>query len=117
MRWEGRLPARTRAPAASEPGCGSVRRPARRASRGGARRAASVWDRGSRRRASRGLHGDETLEPRRTLLSELHPGTLAERVAVPSRNLVPKPPALSFEQAACLPTAWLTAYRMLFIRA
>jgi NADPH:quinone reductase-like Zn-dependent oxidoreductase len=67
--------------------------------------------------ASPGWHGDETLDPRRTLLSELHPGTLAERVAVPSRNLVPKPPALSFEQAACLPTAWLTAYRMLFIRA
>jgi NADPH:quinone reductase-like Zn-dependent oxidoreductase len=29
---------------------------------------------------------------------------------------VPKPPELSFEQAACLPTAWLTAYRMLFTR-
>jgi NADPH:quinone reductase-like Zn-dependent oxidoreductase len=28
-----------------------------------------------------------------------------------------KPPELSFEQAACLPTAWLTAYRMLFVRA
>jgi NADPH:quinone reductase-like Zn-dependent oxidoreductase len=60
--------------------------------------------------------GDETLDPRRTLLSELHQGTLAERVAVPARNLVPKPPQLSFEQAACLPTAWLTAYRMLFTR-
>jgi NADPH:quinone reductase-like Zn-dependent oxidoreductase len=35
-------------------------------------------------------------------------------VIVPSRNLIPKPPELSFEQAACLPTAWLTAYRMLF---
>src|SRR5919106_4384565 len=58
--------------------------------------------------------GDETLDPKRTLLSELHPGTLAERVAVPRRNLVPKPPSLSFEEAACLPTAWLTAYRMLF---
>jgi NADPH:quinone reductase-like Zn-dependent oxidoreductase len=61
--------------------------------------------------------GDETLDPRPTLLSELHPGTLAERVAVPRRNLVPKPPALSFEEAACLPTAWLTAYRMLFLKA
>ena len=44
------------------------------------------------------------------------PGTFAERVAVPARNLVPKPPELSFEEAACLPTAWLTAYRMLFTR-
>jgi NADPH:quinone reductase-like Zn-dependent oxidoreductase len=61
--------------------------------------------------------GDETLDPKRTLLSERHQGALAERVAVPRRNLVPKPEALSFEQAACLPTAWLTAYRMLFTKA
>lgn len=60
--------------------------------------------------------GDETLDPRRSLLSERHPGTLAERVAVPRRNLVPKPPSLSWEEAACLPTAYLTAYRMLFTR-
>ena len=60
--------------------------------------------------------GDETLDPRRSLLSERHQGTLAERVAVPVRNLIPKPPELSFEHAACLPTAWLTAYRMLFTR-
>jgi NADPH:quinone reductase-like Zn-dependent oxidoreductase len=66
--------------------------------------------------ASDGWRGDETLDPKRTLLSELHQGTLAERVAVPRRNLVPKPAALSFEEAACLPTAWLTAYRMLFVR-
>ncbi|MBB4918786.1 zinc-binding dehydrogenase [Streptosporangium saharense] len=60
---------------------------------------------------------DETLDPRRSLLSEVHDGTFAERVAVPRRNLVPKPAALSFEEAACLPTAWLTAYRMLFEKA
>lgn len=61
--------------------------------------------------------GDETLDPGRTLLSELHPGTLAERIAVPRRNLIAKPSSMSFEEAACLPTAWLTAYRMLFTRA
>jgi NADPH:quinone reductase-like Zn-dependent oxidoreductase len=44
-------------------------------------------------------------------------GTCAEHVAVPSRNLVPKPASLSFEQAACLPTAYLTVWRMLFTRA
>jgi NADPH:quinone reductase-like Zn-dependent oxidoreductase len=60
--------------------------------------------------------GDETLDPRRSLLSELHQGTFAERVAVPRRNLILKPAELTFEQAACLPTAWLTAYRMLFTR-
>ncbi|HUO70504.1 MAG TPA: zinc-binding dehydrogenase [Solirubrobacteraceae bacterium] len=61
--------------------------------------------------------GDETFDPRRSLLSEHHQGSLAEKVAVPKRNLVPKPSELSFEAAACLPTAWLTAYRMLFTRA
>jgi NADPH:quinone reductase-like Zn-dependent oxidoreductase len=60
--------------------------------------------------------GDETLDPKRSLLSERYQGTLAQQVAVPARNLVAKPPELSFEEAACLPTAWLTAYRMLFTR-
>ena len=58
--------------------------------------------------------GDETMDPRRSLLSEVHPGTLAEEVWVPARNVVAKPRGLSFEHAACLPTSWLTAYRMLF---
>ncbi len=61
--------------------------------------------------------GDETLDPRRSLLSERYDGTFAQRVAVPRRNLVPKPAALSFTDAACLPTAYLTAYHMLFDRA
>jgi NADPH:quinone reductase-like Zn-dependent oxidoreductase len=64
--------------------------------------------------SSDGWSGDETLDPRRTLLSEVHDGTFAQSVAVPRRNLVAKPSALSFAEAACLPTAWLTAYRMLF---
>ena len=58
--------------------------------------------------------GDETLDPKRSLLSERHQGTFADKVVVPLRNVVPKPASLSFEEAACLPTAWLTAYRMLF---
>jgi NADPH:quinone reductase-like Zn-dependent oxidoreductase len=60
---------------------------------------------------------DETLDPARSLLSERYDGTFAERVAVPRRNLLPKPAALSFVEAACLPTAYLSAYRMLFDRA
>jgi len=60
--------------------------------------------------------GDETLDPRRSLLSERHQGTFADKVIVPRRNVVPKPKSLSFEEAACLPTAWLTAYRMLFVQ-
>ncbi|MBB3040771.1 zinc-binding dehydrogenase [Nocardioides soli] len=60
--------------------------------------------------------GDETFDPKRSLLSERYQGTFADKVAVPRRNVVPKPATLSFEEAACLPTAWLTAYRMLFTR-
>ena len=56
-------------------------------------------------------------DERRTLLSERYPGTLAERVAAPTWNLLPKPAGISFVEAACLPTAWLTAYRMLFTSA
>lgn len=57
--------------------------------------------------------GDETLDPKRSLLSEIYPGTFAERVRVPRRNLIPLPDGMDFSDAACLPTAYLTAYRML----
>jgi NADPH:quinone reductase-like Zn-dependent oxidoreductase len=67
--------------------------------------------------ATPGWTGDETLDPKRSLFSELHQGTMAEQVAVPRRDVVPKPADLSFAEAACLPTAWLTAYRMLFVRS
>jgi NADPH:quinone reductase-like Zn-dependent oxidoreductase len=58
--------------------------------------------------------GDETLDPRRSLLSERHQGTFADKVVVPKGNVIAKPASLTFEEAACLPTAWLTAYRMLY---
>jgi NADPH:quinone reductase-like Zn-dependent oxidoreductase len=51
-----------------------------------------------------------------SLLSERYPGTLADRVSVPAENLLPKPAGMSFLDAACLPTAWLTAYHMLTTR-
>jgi NADPH:quinone reductase-like Zn-dependent oxidoreductase len=57
------------------------------------------------------------MDPRRSLLSEVYDGTLADQVQVPRRNVVPKPAELTFEEAACLPTAWLTAYRMLFTQS
>ncbi|MBU6245603.1 MAG: zinc-binding dehydrogenase [Actinomycetales bacterium] len=60
-----------------------------------------------------GPRGDETLDPKRSLLSEVYPGALAQVVRVPARNLIDKPASLTFEEAACLPTAWLTAYRMI----
>jgi NADPH:quinone reductase-like Zn-dependent oxidoreductase len=49
-----------------------------------------------------------------SILTEAYDGTFAEKVLVPRANLIPKPAELSWEEAACLPTAWLTAYRMLF---
>ena len=57
---------------------------------------------------------DATYDPQRSLLSERYPGTFAGIVRVPAANLLDKPAELSFAEAACLPTAWLTAYRMLF---
>jgi NADPH:quinone reductase-like Zn-dependent oxidoreductase len=66
---------------------------------------------------SEDFRGDETMDPRRSLLSERHDGTLADLVTVPRRNLVTKPADLSWAEAACLPTAWLTAYRMLFTQS
>jgi NADPH:quinone reductase-like Zn-dependent oxidoreductase len=61
--------------------------------------------------------GDETLDPRRTLLTEKHQGTFADTVVVPARNAVPKPAGLSAVRAAGMGTAWLTAYRMLFSKS
>jgi NADPH:quinone reductase-like Zn-dependent oxidoreductase len=66
---------------------------------------------------SPGWIGDETLDPRRTLLTEKLPGTFADIVVVPARNVVPKPASLTFPEAACMGTAWLTAYRMLFVKS
>ncbi|WP_434741574.1 zinc-binding dehydrogenase [Micromonospora sp. SH-82] len=48
-----------------------------------------------------------------SILSENFPGTFAERVAVPRSNLLALPAGVSATDAACLPTAWLTAWRML----
>ena len=61
--------------------------------------------------------GDETLDPTRSLLSERYPGAIAEWVRVPAHNLIDKPADLTFEEASCLPTAYLTAYRMITARS
>lgn len=44
-------------------------------------------------------------------------GTYAQLIRVPARNVHPKPAALSFEQAAAIPLAALTAYRAVVSRA
>jgi NADPH:quinone reductase-like Zn-dependent oxidoreductase len=66
---------------------------------------------------SPGWTGEETLDPKRTLLTELHQGTFADYVVVPERNILPKPAGLTFAEAACMGTAMLTAYRMLFVKS
>lgn len=64
-----------------------------------------------------GWQGDDTLDPKRTLLTEKHQGTMAETVVIPARNAVPKPEGLTAVQASVMGTAWLTAYRMLFVKS
>ncbi len=61
--------------------------------------------------------GDETLDPRRALISEVLPGAFGEYTIVPARNVIDKPKWLSFREAACLNVAWSTTFRMLFTRA
>ncbi len=61
--------------------------------------------------------GDETLDPKRTMLTERHQGSFAETVVVPRRNAVPRPSGLTAVQASVMGTAWLTAYRMLFTKS
>ena len=51
------------------------------------------------------------------ILGASRDGAMAEKVAVPVRNLLPKPPELSFVQAAAVPVTFVTAWHMLIERA
>lgn len=64
-----------------------------------------------------GWQGEDTLDPKRTLLTEKYQGTFADFVVVPARNALLKPPGMPFTEAATMGTAWLTAYRMLFVKS
>jgi NADPH:quinone reductase-like Zn-dependent oxidoreductase len=63
------------------------------------------------------LRGEHSECPQYTIIGLGRGGTFAEQVAVPAANLQPKPAHLSWEEAAALPLAHLTAWRMLFHRA
>lgn len=63
------------------------------------------------------IHSVVSSGERFRMLTDGVDGTFASRVAVPAGNTVPKPAHLSFEEAAGLGTAWLTAWRMLFTKA
>lgn len=60
---------------------------------------------------------EQTQGPNFTILGLPRAGTLAEKISVPVAQLSEKPAHLSWEEAAALPLAGLTAYRALFARA
>jgi zinc-binding alcohol dehydrogenase/oxidoreductase len=51
-----------------------------------------------------------------TILGSPKDGTYAEKIVVPAENVFPKPKHLSWEEAAAIPLAGLTAYRALVTR-
>lgn len=63
------------------------------------------------------LGGEQPLCPSFGVLGEHRPGTMAEEIVVPDRNLAHLPAGLSWIQAAALPLATITAWRMLTTRA
>ena len=62
------------------------------------------------------LRGEQSQCPSFGIMGMSRLGTFAEYVAVPATNTYPKPSNLSFEEAAALPLAYLTAWRMVMNR-
>ena len=60
---------------------------------------------------------DETLDPKRKMLTEWAQGSFADYVVVPERNALPRPENMSAVAGSVMGTAWLTAYRMLFTKS
>ena len=63
------------------------------------------------------LAGQDVLCPQYAIVGEHTHGGNAEYICVPRQNVIQKPKALSFEEAACLPVTFLTAWHMLMTRA
>jgi NADPH:quinone reductase-like Zn-dependent oxidoreductase len=61
--------------------------------------------------------GDEQLCPAFKIYGAWRDGGLAERMSLPARNCIPKPKALSFDQAAAVGINYITAWHMLTARA
>lgn len=61
--------------------------------------------------------GEAAPQPGFRILGGPDDGTYAELIRLPAENVLPKPPRLSWEEAAALPLAGLTAYRALVSRA
>ena len=63
------------------------------------------------------LSGRENLCRRFSILGEHVSGGMAGKLAVPARNVLPKPKNLSFEEAAAVPLTFMTAWHALVARA
>jgi NADPH:quinone reductase-like Zn-dependent oxidoreductase len=63
------------------------------------------------------LRGQDNLCPEYDILGYRRDGGYAELVAAPGVNVIPKPQALSWEEAAALPLVTMTAWHMLVTRA
>jgi NADPH:quinone reductase-like Zn-dependent oxidoreductase len=68
-------------------------------------------------RCERCLAGQENLCRKFSILGEHVSGGQAQKLAVPARNVLPKPPRLSFEEAAAVPLTFMTAWHALVQRA
>ena len=68
-------------------------------------------------RCERCLSGNENLCRRFAILGEHVSGGMAEKLAVPARNILPKPANLSFVEAAAIPLTFMTAWHALVVRA
>jgi NADPH:quinone reductase-like Zn-dependent oxidoreductase len=68
-------------------------------------------------RCERCLSGNENLCRRFAILGEHVSGGMAEKLAVPARNVLPKPANLSFVEAAAIPLTFMTAWHALVERA
>ncbi|MFJ1751549.1 zinc-binding dehydrogenase [Kitasatospora sp. NPDC088134] len=60
--------------------------------------------------------GDETVASERSVMGQVHQGTCAAQVCVPTENLLPVPDGMPLTEAACVFGAWASAYHMLFTR-
>jgi len=63
------------------------------------------------------LSGRDNLCRGYAILGEHVPGGYAEQVAIPAQNVLSKPKGLTFEEAACVPLVFLTAWHALVARA
>ncbi len=68
-------------------------------------------------RCERCLSGEENLCRKFAILGEHVSGGQAQKLAVPARNVLPKPARLSFEEAAAAPLTFMTAWHALVRRA